>query len=778
MPPSEAAGTLAICAIAKNEARYLLEWIAFHLLAGVEHIRVYDNESIDGTGQYLARLARHYPVEPVYWPTIDGRSPHYSAVEHGLRALRGRFAFVAKIDLDEFLFTTDGSGLAAWLQRLPADVGAIGVNQSIFGSSGHADFQPDLVISRFTRRKPDADSEHRFIKSIARPERVRRTFIHSVELAEGRYVHVDGSDLIQAGEWHGQAERIVAGDVRLHHYILKSLGEFEAKRQRGGATGRTLAQRLDRYHPNFFSDRDAGANHCSDTSLADWAPRVRAAVTEMAGRIGDHVGWDRLVAHYEFLAPHAPRPSSASAAARGRGRDRPRVYVHLGVHRTGTGSIQAHLAARRDEFAAAGMFVPRTGTTATEPAAHHRLARGLDDVSRGEKDGTLWAELRAELEGCGHPNAILSSADFSLLTDTQVADVRRRLDGFQVVPIVVLRRPADALESAYRAYVAAGGSELPGTWLPQGPQPCNSHGLLMRWREVAGDGPMMIASYDDPAVGRDVVAALRAWLGLPARSAERNVGIGRPAALIAIVRHLRQAGTPGVEIDRWLTALGGDRAWPDRSEGLRLIPDEWSEALDARYAAQLQQIEENERLAPHFRGALPRPQARPPRASVRLEDAILALSDLVSAARRGESAAGWVPRPTSAHPKDAPGGRCNGYLDQPGRLDGVVVVRDRTRANFAGWVFDASRPRAERCLVLRPVDRTTAPDYVLTLEAGIPRPDVARAFPDLPAEVTGRAGFRVAADMSMLPRGRYVLGIACVRPDGLVYASDRVAVEI
>jgi len=103
MPPERPGDTLAICAIAKNESRYLLEWVACHLLAGVDHIRVYDNESTDGTGLMLAALAEHYPVEPVYWPTIEGASPHFSALKDGFAHLAGRYAFVAAIDLDEFL---------------------------------------------------------------------------------------------------------------------------------------------------------------------------------------------------------------------------------------------------------------------------------------------------------------------------------------------------------------------------------------------------------------------------------------------------------------------------------------------------------------------------------------------------------------------------------------------------------------------------------------------------------------------------------------------------
>lgn len=42
---------LAVCAIFKDEAAYLREWLDFHLLMGVEHFYLYDNGSSDQSGR-------------------------------------------------------------------------------------------------------------------------------------------------------------------------------------------------------------------------------------------------------------------------------------------------------------------------------------------------------------------------------------------------------------------------------------------------------------------------------------------------------------------------------------------------------------------------------------------------------------------------------------------------------------------------------------------------------------------------------------------------------
>ena len=44
---------LAIVAILKNEAPYIKEWIDYHLLAGVDHFYLYDNESEDNLKEIL-----------------------------------------------------------------------------------------------------------------------------------------------------------------------------------------------------------------------------------------------------------------------------------------------------------------------------------------------------------------------------------------------------------------------------------------------------------------------------------------------------------------------------------------------------------------------------------------------------------------------------------------------------------------------------------------------------------------------------------------------------
>ena len=45
---------LSICAVYRDEAPYLREWVAFHSLVGVERFYLYNNRSDDGHREALA----------------------------------------------------------------------------------------------------------------------------------------------------------------------------------------------------------------------------------------------------------------------------------------------------------------------------------------------------------------------------------------------------------------------------------------------------------------------------------------------------------------------------------------------------------------------------------------------------------------------------------------------------------------------------------------------------------------------------------------------------
>ena len=224
---------LAVCAIAKNEARYLLEWIAYHRVMGVDHFLVFDNDSDDGTSEMLDRLAERGFVERVPWPTEPGTAPQLSAYEEGVRRLRGRAKWIAFIDLDEFLNPRADADVASVLADYEG-AGGLVVPWRIFGSSGEAAWRDDLVIRRFVRRAEDGHVLNALVKTIARTDCIARVGVHTPVLSQGQLVDefltVAGAASTPDTHTVPNARRLV-----INHYFGKSWEEWVVKRTRGRA---------------------------------------------------------------------------------------------------------------------------------------------------------------------------------------------------------------------------------------------------------------------------------------------------------------------------------------------------------------------------------------------------------------------------------------------------------------------------------------------------------------------------------------------------------------
>jgi hypothetical protein len=227
---------IAVCAIAKNEAPYLLEWIAYHRVLGVGHFLIFDNDSDDGTFQLLDRLAAQGVVERVAWPSTGDTAPQLTAYAEGLSRLRHLARWIAFIDLDEFLHPLADPDLGTVLRGYE-DVAGLVVPWRVFGSSGREIFEDDLVIRRFTRRARDDDPLNNAVKSIVRSRCVGSTGVHTPTMAQGCLVdeHREVAGVQGDPDCHPvpTARRLV-----INHYFGKSRAEWELKRRRGRATRR------------------------------------------------------------------------------------------------------------------------------------------------------------------------------------------------------------------------------------------------------------------------------------------------------------------------------------------------------------------------------------------------------------------------------------------------------------------------------------------------------------------------------------------------------------
>jgi hypothetical protein len=232
---------LAICAIVKNEYDYLLEWVAYHRVVGVDHFLIYNNSSDDddGTTELLNKLQGIGAVEVVPWPDLPNwrwrqgvySRPQIPAYYDGLERLRNKAEWVAFIDADEFIVPMREDDLPSTL-KLYRQFGGVGPNWRMFGSSGAQKKENLPVCKRFTMAAFREVYANRHVKTIAKPELIRQLSTHRPFLKKGLFVDEHGREITDRRGIHDSVSYDV---IRINHYFTKSREEWLKKITRGMA---------------------------------------------------------------------------------------------------------------------------------------------------------------------------------------------------------------------------------------------------------------------------------------------------------------------------------------------------------------------------------------------------------------------------------------------------------------------------------------------------------------------------------------------------------------
>lgn len=287
---------LAVVAILKNEAPYLKEWLDYHLLAGVDHFYLYDNESPDNQAEIAAPYVEAGLVD--YFPA-PGKMMQMSVYNDAVKRFKFHCRYMAFIDLDEFIYPKNGKSIVETVDEILSqtpDAAALAVNWQLFGSNGHetADYSKG-VLERFTRRAPtdwtaplersELPGGNAHVKTIANP-RVVKLFSnphYAYYLNDLHAVNENGNEVELFSNSPVTAEKIV-----VNHYFGKSREEFLAKQARGRSdTGGKQTDKLFReydrneeFDDGILTYRDARAENFSSETETEKIMRVTKALTD------------------------------------------------------------------------------------------------------------------------------------------------------------------------------------------------------------------------------------------------------------------------------------------------------------------------------------------------------------------------------------------------------------------------------------------------------------------------------------------------------------------
>ncbi len=196
---------VAICAIFKDEAPWLKEWIDYHSqVLGVQHFYLYNNESSD---DYKAVLKPYIDVGLVELIDWDSENPEHLAYGSFMdmpwcsaqlgayndclcnRAL-GIAKWVAMIDIDEFIVPV--KGVKTFYKLLDEaekhKKGTVSLHWRVYGTSDVEELKPgELLTEKLTKRAPNNHPINMTVKSIHRPEAIEFCLIHVADSLKPGY---------------------------------------------------------------------------------------------------------------------------------------------------------------------------------------------------------------------------------------------------------------------------------------------------------------------------------------------------------------------------------------------------------------------------------------------------------------------------------------------------------------------------------------------------------------------------------------------------------------
>lgn len=224
---------IAIVAIIKDEADYLNEWIEYHKIIGVSKFIIYDHDSSDSTLSILQPYITNGTVlyHKISTPGSRIHHPQIEAYTDAVYNYRNLFKWMAFIDVDEFIVLEKDEVISDAIKRITQNkynIGGIGVNWIIYGSSNLMKKPKGMVIENYLFRSLDTYYANRTVKTIANPRVVVKGGIHRPVFSKGYCLINEKGKCIDLNECDNSHEII-----RINHYSSKSQEEQLSRINKG-----------------------------------------------------------------------------------------------------------------------------------------------------------------------------------------------------------------------------------------------------------------------------------------------------------------------------------------------------------------------------------------------------------------------------------------------------------------------------------------------------------------------------------------------------------------
>ena len=227
---------VTICGIFKNEAPYLIEWIEFHKIIGIQHFYLYNNFSSDNYEEVLKPYIENGYVTLVDWPVPQGQMSSY---QNWYEQYRSETKWNIFLDLDEFICPRFETNIYNWLkkyQKYPV----VEAYWRMFGTSGKISHDPTkLVTEQYTVSWERYDNIGKiFYNTYYDISAFSRGMMHKFNCNVSRFgLTMKVPPVNEFGNFGYKNIHFVSKNftIQINHYWSKAFDAYKEKHQRGDA---------------------------------------------------------------------------------------------------------------------------------------------------------------------------------------------------------------------------------------------------------------------------------------------------------------------------------------------------------------------------------------------------------------------------------------------------------------------------------------------------------------------------------------------------------------
>lgn len=226
---------ISICAVFKNEATYLREWIEFNHIVGIEHFYLYNNNSEDDYISVLKPYVEKGLVTLIDWPHNQRQMECYKSC---IASFAPETKWLGFIDIDEFIVPKSTDSVYEFLRPFEKKAAAVKVYWRLFGTSGRLERDLDgLVCEDFTVCWPKYCDIGKCFYNTAYDFAPNSK--HSSQLHHSFWANINGVDVPPVNIFNkicvGNRNMAKNGDfpIQINHYFTKSYKEYAMKCAKG-----------------------------------------------------------------------------------------------------------------------------------------------------------------------------------------------------------------------------------------------------------------------------------------------------------------------------------------------------------------------------------------------------------------------------------------------------------------------------------------------------------------------------------------------------------------